>query len=82
MLSITSGGTIFGANRTSPTSEAESSRRVNRKTGRMRFFLRFFGGLSVDQVAQTLGVSKRTIESDWTMLKAWLRRELSDSTAS
>ena len=38
--------------------------------------LRFFGGLSVDEVAEVLGVSKRTIEGDWTVAKAWLRREL------
>jgi RNA polymerase sigma factor (TIGR02999 family) len=39
--------------------------------------LRFFGGLSVDETAETLGLSKRTIEGDWTIAKAWLRRELS-----
>ncbi len=38
--------------------------------------LRFFAGLDVRQVAEVLGVSKRTVESDWTMAKAWLRREL------
>jgi RNA polymerase sigma-70 factor, ECF subfamily len=38
--------------------------------------LRFFGGLSVEEVAEVLGVSKRTVEADWTMAKAWLRREL------
>lgn len=38
--------------------------------------LRFFGGLSVDEVAQVIGVSKRTIEADWTFAKAWLSREL------
>ena len=37
---------------------------------------RFFGGLDVRQVAEVIGVSKRTVESDWTMAKAWLRREL------
>lgn len=42
--------------------------------------LRFFGGLSVKQVAETLGVSKRTIESDWTVLRAWLRRELAGTS--
>ncbi len=44
--------------------------------------LRFYGGLTVDQVAEALGVSKRTVESDWTMVRAWLRRELSSETAS
>ena len=39
--------------------------------------LRFFGGLSVAEVASVLGVSKRTIEGDWTMARAWLFRELS-----
>lgn len=40
--------------------------------------LRFFGGLSVQEVADVLGVSKRTVEADWTMVRAWLRRELSE----
>ena len=38
--------------------------------------LRFYGGLTVEEVAEVLKVSKRTVESDWTMLRAWLRREL------
>ena len=38
--------------------------------------LRFFGGLTVSEVAEVLDVSKRTVESDWTMVRAWLRREL------
>jgi RNA polymerase sigma factor (TIGR02999 family) len=38
--------------------------------------LRFFGGLSVEEVAQALGVSKRTVEGDWTFARAWLSREL------
>ncbi len=42
--------------------------------------LRFYGGLTVEEVAEVLGVSKRTVESDWTMARAWLRRELSAET--
>jgi RNA polymerase sigma-70 factor (ECF subfamily) len=38
--------------------------------------LRFFGGLGVQTVADTLGLSKRRVEREWTMIKAWLRREL------
>ncbi len=38
--------------------------------------LRFFGGLTVDAVAQQLGMSKRAVEAEWTMIAAWLRREL------
>jgi RNA polymerase sigma factor (TIGR02999 family) len=39
--------------------------------------LRFFGGLTLDEVADALGVSKRTAEGYWTHARAWLRRELS-----
>jgi RNA polymerase sigma factor (TIGR02999 family) len=38
--------------------------------------LRFFGGLSIEEVAAVLDTSKRTIEGDWTHAKAWLRAEL------
>ena len=38
--------------------------------------LRFFGGLEVEEVADLLGVSKRTVEGDWTLARAWLYREL------
>lgn len=41
--------------------------------------MRFFGGLSVEEVAEVKGLSKRSVESEWTMIKAWLRRELSAS---
>lgn len=40
--------------------------------------LRFFGGLTVEQVADVIGVSKRTVENEWRMVRAWLRRELSE----
>ena len=40
--------------------------------------LRFFAGLTVQEVAEVLGVSKRTVEAEWTIVRAWLRRELSD----
>ena len=38
--------------------------------------LRFFGGLNVAEVATVLGLSKRTVEGEWTAARAWLRREL------
>ena len=41
--------------------------------------LRFFGGLTVDQVADVLGISKTTAESDWRAARAWLRAELARS---
>ena len=40
--------------------------------------LRFFGGLSVAEVAEVLHLSRRTVEAEWTMIRAWLRRRLSD----
>ena len=38
--------------------------------------LRFFAGMTVAEVAEVLGVSKRTVEAEWTAVRAWLRREL------
>ncbi|MBP7937848.1 MAG: sigma-70 family RNA polymerase sigma factor [Phycisphaerae bacterium] len=38
--------------------------------------MRFFGGMSVAEVAVVLAVSKRTVEGEWTAARAWLRREL------
>jgi RNA polymerase sigma factor (TIGR02999 family) len=38
--------------------------------------LRFFGGLSVDETAQTLDVSVRTVHNDWIFARAWLFRAL------
>ena len=39
--------------------------------------LRFFGGFSVEETAEALGVSARTVINDWNTARAWLRRELS-----
>jgi RNA polymerase sigma factor (sigma-70 family) len=40
--------------------------------------LRFFGGLTVPEVAEVLAVSRRTVERRWTFARAWLFRELRD----
>lgn len=37
--------------------------------------LRFFGGLSVEETAEVLRVSPATVKNDWSVAKAWLRRE-------
>jgi len=42
--------------------------------------LRFFGGLSVEESAQVLGVSVDTVMRDWKLAKAWLGRELTRGT--
>jgi len=39
--------------------------------------LRFFGGLTIEETAEALGVSPTTVERGWTVARAWLRRELS-----
>ena len=38
--------------------------------------LRFFGGLSIEEAAEVLGVGHATVERDWKLARAWLRREL------
>jgi RNA polymerase sigma factor (TIGR02999 family) len=42
--------------------------------------LRFFGGLSVPEVAAALAVSDTTIESDWRFARAWLKGQLGGSS--
>ena len=41
--------------------------------------LRFFGGLSIEEIAAAIGVSPRTVHSDWAFARAWLYRTLSAS---
>lgn len=44
--------------------------------------LRYFGGCTVDEIAQVLGVGKRTVDRDWQAAKAWLMVRLSVDEAS
>jgi len=44
--------------------------------------LRFFGGLSVDEIAEVLHVSSMTVMREWKSAKAWLYRELGGPTAN
>ena len=39
--------------------------------------LRFFGGLTIPEVARALSISHATVERDWAFARAWLARELS-----
>ncbi len=39
--------------------------------------LRYFGGLTIEETAEALGVSDTTVEREWRLARAWLRRELS-----
>jgi RNA polymerase sigma-70 factor (ECF subfamily) len=42
--------------------------------------LRFFGGLSLEETAEVLGVSAKTVMRDWDFARAWLQREILDAT--
>jgi RNA polymerase sigma factor (TIGR02999 family) len=43
--------------------------------------LRFFGGFSVEETAETIGVSPRTVVNEWNTARAWLYRELSEASS-
>jgi RNA polymerase sigma-70 factor, ECF subfamily len=43
---------------------------------------RFFAGMSVEETAEVLGVSARTVESDWAMARAWLYQALGGAFGS
>jgi RNA polymerase sigma factor (TIGR02999 family) len=43
--------------------------------------LRFFAGLSIEETSDLLAVSAGTVMRDWTLAKAWLRREMSSNGA-
>lgn len=40
--------------------------------------LRYFGGLSIDETAEVLGVSSPTVQREWRAAKAWLYRAISE----
>jgi len=40
--------------------------------------LRYFGGLTLDETAEVIGISTATVKREWAIAKAWLRAELSD----
>jgi RNA polymerase sigma-70 factor, ECF subfamily len=39
--------------------------------------LRLFGGLTIEEIAETLAVSKRTVDGDWALARLWIARALS-----
>jgi RNA polymerase sigma-70 factor (ECF subfamily) len=41
--------------------------------------LRYFGGLTIEEAAEVIGISEATLVREWTIAKAWLRADLSDS---
>jgi RNA polymerase sigma factor (TIGR02999 family) len=44
--------------------------------------LRYFGGLSVEETVETLGISPRTVKRDWAVARAWLRTQLAERPSS
>ena len=42
--------------------------------------LRFFGGLTTEEAAEVLGVSRSTVKRDWNVAKAWLTRQMKKGT--
>ena len=42
--------------------------------------LRFFGGLTVDEIAEVLKISPETVKRDWQFARTWLLRELANET--
>jgi RNA polymerase sigma-70 factor, ECF subfamily len=38
--------------------------------------MRYFGGLTIEETAQAAGISEATVKREWTLARAWLRREL------
>jgi len=38
--------------------------------------LRYFGGMTIEDTAEALGLSPATIKREWAVARAWLRREL------
>jgi RNA polymerase sigma factor (sigma-70 family) len=43
--------------------------------------LRFFAGFSVEETAEILGVSPATVKREWSMARAWLKREMNTGDA-
>ena len=41
--------------------------------------LRYFGGMTIEEAAEVLGISRATVVREWTIAKAWLRADLSRS---
>lgn len=46
------------------------------------FEMRFFGGLTLEETAEALGIGTRTVVREWRLARAWLRRELSHEDVS
>ena len=59
----------------------ESLARMDERKSRI-VELRYFGGLTVEETAEVLGISDKTVMRDWNLAKAWLYRELTSDSAN
>jgi RNA polymerase sigma factor (TIGR02999 family) len=72
-------GLVFHPERSEPLLELDEAltRLMQHDSRASRIIeLRFFGGLSVDETAEVLNISPRTVKREWTFGRAWLRTEL------
>jgi DNA-directed RNA polymerase specialized sigma subunit len=44
--------------------------------------LRFFGGMTVEETGEVLGISPATVKREWALAKGWLHRMLTTGTGS
>ena len=49
--------------------------RIDEQQGRI-VEMRFFGGLTIEQIGEVLGVSRSTVKREWNVAKAWLTRQM------
>src|SRR5215472_12066346 len=49
--------------------------RIDEQQGRI-VEMRFFGGLTIEQIGEVLGVSRSTVKREWNVAKAWLTRQI------
>ena len=52
-----------------------SLERLDPRKGRL-VELRFFGGLTVEEIAEVLGISEGTVKREWRFAKVWLARQM------
>ena len=79
MLPLEAAGEVFAKRATEVVAIDDALKvlsAVDERKGRI-VELRFFGGLSIEETADVLGVSAGTVMRDWTLAKAWLKREVS-----
>lgn len=70
---------VFGAEQSAQTLVLDEAlqrlEKLNPRQSRI-VELRYFGGLSIAEISEVLSTSKRTIDRDWAVALAWLRREI------